>query len=479
MICKYCQAQIEDDALQCPECGKDLTDDSAENTVAAVQSDAAEPAAVEMNEEANSEEAVSEEVLLEEASAEEETEQETGKRKKTTRIIAWVCSIVLILGLGIGVWFGISAANSFGKDDILVKKHYSAAADRALKSADKVVAKVGDKTLTNRQLQVFYWMEVLNFVQNNQYYLSYFGLDPTQPLDAQYVTEGGLTWEQYFLDNALNNWHYYQCLVIEAEKNGHVISPELQKNVDDMFASLESSILMYGFSSVDEMLQQDMGAIATTEAYRHYVTLYYGGMEYFADLYTKIRPTDAEAEEYYNVHGAEVEETYGVNKESGPLVDVRHILISVGTTGKDENGAAISTEEDWDKCLSDAERILATWKEGEASEDSFALMANTFSQDPGSNTVGGLYSYVYEGQMVPAFNDWCFDKNRQPGDTGIVRTDFGYHVIYFVKGGPGWLRRSEQALVEATCTEMLAKLMEEHILRVNYSNIVLSNFSLF
>ncbi len=33
--------------------------------------------------------------------------------------------------------------------------------------------------------------------------------------------------------------------------------------------------------------------------------------------------------------------------------------------------------------------------------------------------------------MVQAFNDWCFDGSRKPGDTGIVETNYGYHVMYF------------------------------------------------
>ncbi len=33
--------------------------------------------------------------------------------------------------------------------------------------------------------------------------------------------------------------------------------------------------------------------------------------------------------------------------------------------------------------------------------------------------------------MVDAFENWCFDANRNPGDTGIVETTYGYHVMYF------------------------------------------------
>ena len=34
--------------------------------------------------------------------------------------------------------------------------------------------------------------------------------------------------------------------------------------------------------------------------------------------------------------------------------------------------------------------------------------------------------------MVTNFNDWIFDASRKPGDTGIVESDYGYHIIYFV-----------------------------------------------
>ena len=34
--------------------------------------------------------------------------------------------------------------------------------------------------------------------------------------------------------------------------------------------------------------------------------------------------------------------------------------------------------------------------------------------------------------MVPTFNDWCFDSSRKTGDTGVVESDYGAHVMYFV-----------------------------------------------
>lgn len=135
-------------------------------------------------------------------------------------------------------------------------------------------------------------------------------------------------------------------------------------------------------------------------------------------------------------------------------VDVRQILISADTSSSDaaetdetETAAAGETAtaetesaEAQEQAKEDAkaaakvkaEQILKDWKSGDATEDSFAELAKTYSDDTGSNTNGGLYEAVKEGQMVTNFNDWCFDASRKAGDTGIVESDYGYHIIYFI-----------------------------------------------
>ena len=34
--------------------------------------------------------------------------------------------------------------------------------------------------------------------------------------------------------------------------------------------------------------------------------------------------------------------------------------------------------------------------------------------------------------MVKNFEDWCFDSSRSVGDTGIIETEYGYYVMYFI-----------------------------------------------
>lgn len=123
----------------------------------------------------------------------------------------------------------------------------------------------------------------------------------------------------------------------------------------------------------------------------------------------------------------------GSNDNTFPLKNVRHILVSFegGTTDSNTNVTTYSDEEKA-AAKEKAEELLNQWKSGDATEDSFAALATENSTDPGSVENGGLYENIYPGQMVATFNDWCFDESRKPGDTGIVETNYGYHVMYFV-----------------------------------------------
>lgn len=131
-------------------------------------------------------------------------------------------------------------------------------------------------------------------------------------------------------------------------------------------------------------------------------------------------------------------------------VTVRHSLVQFQEE-KDADGNVVDlTDEKKAEYLAEAEKLLADWKAGEATEDSFAKMANESSDDLASTVgtskeyesdpKGGLYENVEKGTMVRAFEDWIFDSARQPGDTGIVETTYGYHIMYFVSTAdePQW-----------------------------------------
>ena len=114
------------------------------------------------------------------------------------------------------------------------------------------------------------------------------------------------------------------------------------------------------------------------------------------------------------------------------MVNVRHILVKFTGGTKDSNGNTTYSDAEKAKAKEEAEKLLKQWQDGKANEDSFAELANKESDDQnGKVTNGGLYEDVYPGQMVENFENWCFAEGRKAGDTGIVETEYGYHVMYY------------------------------------------------
>ena len=142
--------------------------------------------------------------------------------------------------------------------------------------------------------------------------------------------------------------------------------------------------------------------------------------------------TDDDGNETTTVAGYYAVYFLGSTDNRFPLVNVRHILAGFEGGTTDSNGNTTYTDEEKAAAKQTAEDLLNQWKQGEATEDSFAALATENTTDTGSQDNGGLYENVYPGQMVSAFNNWCFDESRKPGDTGIVETSYGYHVMYFV-----------------------------------------------
>lgn len=112
---------------------------------------------------------------------------------------------------------------------------------------------------------------------------------------------------------------------------------------------------------------------------------------------------------------------------------VRHILVMAEA---DEDGTY--SMEALTAARERAEEILAEYEAGDRTEESFAALAEQYSEDSGSNTNGGLYENIARGQMVEEFDVFCFEEH-QPGDTGIVFGESssyaGYHVMYYVGEG--------------------------------------------
>lgn len=118
-----------------------------------------------------------------------------------------------------------------------------------------------------------------------------------------------------------------------------------------------------------------------------------------------------------SVSDAEVHDFYTGNKEkfeSPEQAHARHILVTVAENADEKTRQAAKAE---------AESLLVKLKAGASFEE----IAKSSSDCP-SASQGGDLGFFGHGQMVPAFDQAAFAL--APGElSGVVETQFGYHII--------------------------------------------------
>ena len=493
MKCKYCQAEMEEDVTVCPACGKEQETEA----VAEVET---------------VEEVVTEVVSVEETPAAEETpavqepaaEIKEGIKATPGKIALAIVAGVVVLALLVAMVIGGIDGDLFkgaeenvaptedlvqtvteatipegtippdgNPNDVTCKGSYTAADDDLYASMDTVVAKLGDDELTVGQLQVYYWESIYGFTGEWGSYASQLGLNVAGNMDRQLCAVGdiSMTWQQYFLDYALNTWHTHRAMALYAEEAGYELEEIYQTELDNMSVQIEEQVSYYGLADAEEWVRGYIGPGCTVADYMGYVETYYRGYGYLENLGQSLSFTADEVEAYF----AENEELYapnGITKEAGKYYDVRHILVDVKSA--DESGEGTYTDADWAACEAEAQQILDSWKAGEATEDSFAALAMEKSTDPGSNYNGGLYEYLtVDTNFVPTFKEWYLDESRQVGDTGLVKSDYGYHIMYFSGSEDIWYATAESDLISETVNAKLPEAKEKYPITIDYSAIKL------
>ena len=124
----------------------------------------------------------------------------------------------------------------------------------------------------------------------------------------------------------------------------------------------------------------------------------------------------------------------GCENNETKMANVRHILVDFKGGTTDENGVVTYTDEEKATAKADAEAILAELTaDGTVTEEEFSDMAYNKSVDS-SSSIGGLFENITpeDGVYVQAFKDWAMDASRIAGETGIIESEYGYHVMYYV-----------------------------------------------
>jgi hypothetical protein len=147
------------------------------------------------------------------------------------------------------------------------------------------------------------------------------------------------------------------------------------------------------------------------------------------------------------------------------MYNIRHVLIEVAGS---DNAA-------WETCKHTAETLMNKWILDGATEEDFIDMAIHYSNDSGSSANGGLYQYLNaETNFVPEFVNWYMDENRQIGDYGLIKTDYGYHLMYCSDIVAEWYAMAEMDLLDQVSADIIDDATDAYPICVDYRLIYLS-----
>lgn len=169
------------------------------------------------------------------------------------------------------------------------------------------------------------------------------------------------------------------------------------------------------------------------------------------------------------------------HKDLSKPVDVRHILVAF-PTDPDAKGPQKPTDAQKAEAKAKAQAIYDEYLQN-PTEDNFIALAKAKTEDPGSKETGGLYKEIgADGKtpdgatMVQEFTDWCHADGRKVGDTGIIETQFGYHIMYLANNDypVTWEINAKNVLAGDAFTEFEKTITEGDAYKIQPSKTAIS-----
>ena len=329
----------------------------------------------------------------------------------------------------------------------------AAAATTAAAVPPKVLPSVAPATLTINgetipaaEYDFYYYTIYSNYAQ----YASY-GAVPTSAADGSFDLTAACslagyetkTWGDYIKDSALKQLQDTYILASHAAAAGMTITEAGQSTIDNFYTSVQTYADTASMS-LDAYLTTMYGDQASKATLDPIIVRYLVAGDFMTSLEKDYTFTDAELEAFYTA-----------NKDSYTNTDlpkVRHILYwaPAGVASAED-----ATAEELAAAKAAADAALAQVK---SYEDMVAVgdaaLADTSATESAEYTVA-------TGDMVAEFEAWCYDAARKPGDTGIVKTEYGYHVMYYVGTEKEW---TKDAITSLTTEKYEAYMTEQEAL---------------
>lgn len=338
----------------------------------------------------------------------------------------------------------------------------TAQTEQATVAWDGIVAQFGNHSLTNVGFNYYYWSSITSF-------LNYHGSDTQKyfdlysPLDQQYYSEE-LTWQDYFISDALMAFKQYSVINDIAASQGFTLSETAQNTLANAEEELQGTAEAMGFETIQEYLVGNYGEGATLESYLSYIHDQFVVREYTASIQDSFDYTDEEIEAYYDENKDSYIEN-GIFKDDVKMAQLRYLMI-LPEEQTDENYEIIDAAFD---------EMLADWEAWEdKSEKGFMSFGEKwsekgFAQDYLDAVAPNTVEFSY-------FDDWVFGEPRQLGDTRTYYKESGDYMFFYVGQTDEifWRKQVKYDMCHESFTNTLLNEMANYTFSVHEENIVIA-----
>ena len=384
-------------------------------------------------------------------SRKQQAAQEAAKKEKKYKLTAAVVSIAVVVFIAFSLYIGL-----------YLPRH----APRT-----KAALEIGEHKITAAEMNFYYMDGVYAFLNQNSSFLSYL-LDTSVPLDQQYYDEeNGVTWANYFLDEAAKTAATYYAMYDDAVAAGQGLTEEQSASIDaDLESMKETLSTNNAYTGFNNYLEQSYGKGCDEATYRHYL-----------EVQTVAEAWSTAYEDSLTYSDEEVESAYQADPNRYTSVTYRSFYMSksyfeeeLGDDATEEEQAAADAaaleaakaqaEAMAEACKGD-EAAFAQWARDNAPEGS----QDTYADD--DTTLSREISYENASSYG---RDWFYDSARQPGDTAVIRSELGFHIVYF----RGRRTQAEAEEADAALSACIDALLEQAAsygtAEVDYSAVTLA-----
>ena len=361
--------------------------------------------------------------------SEKQKQEQAEAKKLKIYTISFVCAMLAIVVIALAV-LGIRAVNNSG----IIQKN-------------TIAATVGEHKLNSVELGYYYNDAIMDYY--NQWYETYesytdsylqaIGWDVTKPLNDQvYDEESGKTWDQFFIESAIENAKSDYALYDLAKSENFQLPSEDQVVLDNMVSNMQTYATLYGYSNADQYLRASYGYGADADSYAEYCERSAIAGAYLEAHEEGLKYDDADIREY------EKDKVNNYNSYTFSSAYLSYTDFREGGTEDEDGNKTYSDEEN--NAARDTMKAAAEQLATATTLEDLEKMINTIEVNESSQLALNASTNTLHTDLNTSLADWLAADERKEGDIAAIpntttSTDAdgnettvtnGYYVAYFV-----------------------------------------------